>query len=103
MIAPGLIAIYSTVQPVGTAILSFLFLGIRPTVGEVMGGVLVIAGLVLTVMARQIEDQVKRATHERRGSKETPLFPGEQALDAAPPEVSEPEVGVGEGDAHHSP
>lgn len=55
VVAPGVISIYSTLQPLGTAVLSFLFLRSKATTGEILGGVLVVIGLFVTVAARDIE------------------------------------------------
>lgn len=55
IVAPGVVSIYSTLQPLGTAILSFIFLNSKATTGEILGGVLVIIGLFVTVAARDIE------------------------------------------------
>lgn len=60
VVAPGVISIYSTLQPLGTAILSFIFLNSKATTGEVLGGVLVIIGLFVTVAARDIEGRWQR-------------------------------------------
>jgi drug/metabolite transporter (DMT)-like permease len=49
---PSVTTVYSTLQPVGTAILSYLVLSVTPTVGEGVGGVVIAAGLVITVYSR---------------------------------------------------
>jgi hypothetical protein len=96
VVAPGVISIYSTLQPLGTAILSFIFLNSKATTGEILGGVLVIIGLFITVAARDIEGrwQKKRLAEQaeaaavqgaagvdggRNGGKEMPLVGDEEA------------------------
>ncbi len=46
--SPAVITVYSTVQPVGTTVLSFIAFGTLITVPEVVGGFLVACGLILT-------------------------------------------------------
>jgi drug/metabolite transporter (DMT)-like permease len=60
VVAPGIIAIYSTIQPIGTGLFSFIVFGTQPTWGEILCGILVVAGLVLTVTARSIEDKMRK-------------------------------------------
>lgn len=55
VVAPGVISIYSTLQPLGTAILSFMFFHSKATTGEILGGVLVVLGLIITVVGREQE------------------------------------------------
>lgn len=74
VVAPGIISIYSTLQPVGTALLSVLFLHATITGGEMGGGVLVILGLVGTVWGRamekrELEKREKREREEGGGSE----------------------------------
>ena len=59
VISPGTISIYSTLQPIGTAILSIIFLSEVPTIAEICCGIMVIVGLFLTVAARDIEEKAK--------------------------------------------
>jgi len=72
VVAPGVISIYSTLQPLGTAVLSFVFLGDKVTGGEVGGGVLVVLGLVGTVWGRERERkrEVVEEEEERRRKEE---------------------------------
>lgn len=49
---PSVTTVYSTLQPVGTAILSYLILSVTPTIGEGVGGVVIAVGLVITVYSR---------------------------------------------------
>ena len=67
-----MISIYSTLQPLGTAVLSFVFLGDKVTGGEVGGGVLVVLGLVGTVWGRERERkrEVVEEEEERRRKEE---------------------------------
>lgn len=53
---PGVVTAYSTLQPVGTVLLSFLIWGRMVTLPEGVGGFLVALGLVATVVARKWED-----------------------------------------------
>jgi len=66
VISPGTISIYSTLQPIGTAILSIIFLDENPTVPEIACGIMVIVGLVLTVAGKNLEEKAKQRLH--RGS-----------------------------------
>jgi drug/metabolite transporter (DMT)-like permease len=63
IVSPGIISVYSTLQPVGTAVLSLVFLHLKATAGEILCGILVIIGLLLTVAARQIESKLQKALH----------------------------------------
>ena len=49
---PSVTTVYSTLQPLGTAILSYLILSVPPTIGEGVGGVVIAAGLVITIYSR---------------------------------------------------
>ena len=75
IIAPGVISIYSTLQPIGTAVLSFMFLGAKTTLGEILGGVLVIVGLIITVAARDIESKLAK----KKAAAEAAAANGENA------------------------
>lgn len=57
-VSPAITTVYNTLQPVGTALLSFAILGVVITLSEVVGGVLVICGLVVTVYGRSVEEAV---------------------------------------------
>jgi hypothetical protein len=46
---PSITTVYCTLQPVGTAMLSFLLLGLTPEVAELTGGAVVVLGLLVTV------------------------------------------------------
>jgi drug/metabolite transporter (DMT)-like permease len=50
---PTILAVYSTLQPVGTAILSLIVFGEVISVSEVVGGLLVVIGLVMTVYGKR--------------------------------------------------
>jgi drug/metabolite transporter (DMT)-like permease len=54
-LAPSVTTVYCTLQPVGTALLSFIVFGAVVTVSQIVGGVLVICGLFVTVYGRQQE------------------------------------------------
>eukprot|EP00602_Paraphysomonas_sp_CaronLab_P000205 CAMPEP_0185031090 /NCGR_PEP_ID=MMETSP1103-20130426/18360_1 /TAXON_ID=36769 /ORGANISM="Paraphysomonas bandaiensis, Strain Caron Lab Isolate" /LENGTH=330 /DNA_ID=CAMNT_0027566477 /DNA_START=260 /DNA_END=1252 /DNA_ORIENTATION=- len=54
-VSPAVTTVYNTVQPVGTSVLSFLFMGTVVTLPEILGGLLVMIGLVITVYGRQKE------------------------------------------------
>jgi len=56
-----LTSLYSALQPVGTVVLSVIFLGSSVTVLEVVAGVLVIAGLLVTTQARLKEQREAEA------------------------------------------
>lgn len=66
VVAPGVISIYSTLQPLGTAILSFIFLHSKATTGEVLGGILVVLGLIITVTAREMEARWMAKQREKK-------------------------------------
>ena len=55
--------------------LSYIFFKSKTTLGEILGGILVVLGLVMTVAGRDIESRLKRregqeagGSHARRGS-----------------------------------
>jgi hypothetical protein len=54
-VSPAITTVYNTLQPVGTSVLSVIFLGTVITVPEIVGGVLVMSGLVITVYGRHLE------------------------------------------------
>lgn len=51
----SVVTIYNTLQPVGTVLLTLIFFGTAPTLSEGVGGVLVAAGLAITVYGRRLE------------------------------------------------
>ena len=54
-VSPAITTVYNTLQPVGTCILSVVFIGTMVTLPEVVGGILVMSGLVITVYGRHLE------------------------------------------------
>ena len=54
-VSPAITTVYNTLQPVGTSVLSVIFMGTMVTVPEIIGGVLVMSGLVITVYGRHLE------------------------------------------------
>lgn len=54
-VSPSVTAIYNTFQPVFTAILSMLFLSEVLNVYELAGGALVVVGMIVTLIGRQME------------------------------------------------
>jgi len=54
-VSPSILTVYCTVQPVGTILLSVLFLRHGVTGSQLFGGFLVAVGLLLTVYGRQSE------------------------------------------------
>lgn len=77
MISPGTISLYSTLQPIGTAVLSIIFLGEKPTLPEVLCGALVIAGLVFTAWARNREETEKSRRRASSVERSMPLVPND--------------------------
>lgn len=57
-VPPTITTIYNTLQPVFTSALSFVFFKIVPTYVEVLGGLLVVAGLFATVRGKSKEIQI---------------------------------------------
>lgn len=55
ILSPSVITIYNTLQPVGTVVLSVLFLGSGVGLSEGVGGALVALGLIVTVVGRRRE------------------------------------------------
>ena len=54
-VSPAITTVYNTLQPVGTSLLSFIIMGTVVNIAEVLGGVLVMVGLVVTVWGRHTE------------------------------------------------
>lgn len=54
-VPPAITTVYTTLQPVGTALLSFLILGDIVTLPQIVGGLCVIMGLFVTVYGRHLE------------------------------------------------
>jgi drug/metabolite transporter (DMT)-like permease len=62
-LAPSVTTVYCTLQPVGTALLSFIVFGTVVSYPQAVGGILVIAGLFVTVYGRQLE--MKQLANQR--------------------------------------
>lgn len=54
-VSPAITTVYNTLQPVGTSVLSVIFLHHTVTLPEIIGGLLVMLGLMITVYGRQQE------------------------------------------------
>jgi drug/metabolite transporter (DMT)-like permease len=54
-VSPAITTVYNTLQPVGTSVLSVIFLHHKVTLPEILGGLLVMLGLLITVYGRQQE------------------------------------------------
>lgn len=54
-VSPAITTVYNTLQPVGTSVLSVIFLHHTVTLPEIVGGLLVMIGLIITVYGRQQE------------------------------------------------
>lgn len=54
-VSPAITTVYNTLQPVGTCLLSFIILGTVVNLAEILGGLLVMIGLIVTVYGRQKE------------------------------------------------
>jgi len=81
---PSITTVYSTLQPFGTVILSWLILKSSLTLNEGIGGTCVLVGLVATVIGRQRELAVKTAsgTEAESGTEEGVVFgPSYQILE----------------------
>lgn len=61
-VSPAITTVYNTLQPVGTSVLSVIFLHHVVTLPEIVGGLLVMIGLVITVYGRQRELLIEK-TH----------------------------------------
>eukprot|EP01041_Mallomonas_annulata_P012921 gene12921-27255_t len=55
IVTPSIVTVYSTLQPVGTTILAFIFLGHLIFTFQIIGGLLVICGLCVTVYSQYRE------------------------------------------------
>ena len=71
-VSPAITTIYNTLQPVGTSTLSVVLLGTVITLPEIVGGMLVMVGLVITVYGRQLEaaEDKERGSEEGEGGEE---------------------------------
>ncbi|CAM9307207.1 unnamed protein product [Choristocarpus tenellus] len=58
IVSPMTAVVYATLQPASTTILTMIFLGTTLQLGEVVGGVTVVTGLLVTVYAKGLEQQV---------------------------------------------
>jgi drug/metabolite transporter (DMT)-like permease len=73
---PGMVTMYSTLQPVGTAFLSVLFLEKPITMGQVAGGMLVVAGLMVSIYektyahGKQVDSCSERPHHDSDEERE---------------------------------
>lgn len=65
-VSASVTTVYSTLQPVGTVLLSILFFNQLPTWPECLGGIFVAIGLILTVHGRIIEQKQKREDYLRK-------------------------------------
>jgi drug/metabolite transporter (DMT)-like permease len=91
-VSPAITTVYNTLQPVGTCVLSFIIMGTVVNIAEILGGLLVMLGLVVTVYGRQKE--MKTHPVPPRGMSEG-IFGGAGALVG----VDDKEwVMIGEGD-----
>lgn len=61
-LSPSITTVYSTFQPVGTMILSFIILAKMVTTPELIGGAMVILGLVITVYGQNYDNIMERKT-----------------------------------------
>jgi drug/metabolite transporter (DMT)-like permease len=71
-VSPAITTVYNTLQPVGTSTLSVIFLGTVITLPEIVGGVLVMIGLVITVYGRHLEgvEEQHEGSDEGGGTEE---------------------------------
>jgi drug/metabolite transporter (DMT)-like permease len=80
IISPSIITIYATFQPIGTMVLSPIFLGSVVTLPEIVGAVVVICGLLLTVYARHRElSDIK--TQKYQSLRDTEAFDSSWTID----------------------
>jgi drug/metabolite transporter (DMT)-like permease len=68
-VSPAITTVYNTLQPVGTSVLSVIFLHHHITLPEILGGLLVMVGLIITVYGRQQELAKMTMTHDSDGSQ----------------------------------
>ena len=54
---PSVTTVYNTLQPIGTVILSYLILSTAPSSAELIGGLVIILGLIVTVHDKSDDDQ----------------------------------------------
>jgi len=80
-VSPAITTVYNTLQPVGTCIFSVIFLGSTVTIPQVVGGLFVMAGLVITVYGRHLEAQagdVDKVEEDKPNSEEYLLVHGDE-------------------------
>jgi drug/metabolite transporter (DMT)-like permease len=70
-VSPAITTVYNTLQPVGTSVLSVIFLHHTVTLPEIIGGLLVMLGLLITVYGRQ-QELAKVIVHHS-GEESSPL------------------------------
>jgi len=82
--SPTVVLAYSTFQPVGTMILSYIFMGTHTTTENIIGGAIVVLGLVLTMWNSSKEEEKKdnrlhqlKEKDKERGSSHNPLLSSE--------------------------
>ena len=51
-LSPSVTTVYNTIQPFGTVVLSYIILAITPTLPELLGGLIIAVGLIITVNGR---------------------------------------------------
>lgn len=78
LLPPSTTTVYMTFQPIGTVLLSFVFLGQLVTLSEGLGGALVVLGLLVTVYAQQ-RDQYLQAEGADRSSSADDLLLAQHA------------------------
>lgn len=57
---PSIVTVYNTLQPIGTLLLSYIFLHMIPNPSEYLGGIIVCIGLMITIYSRceEVEEEL---------------------------------------------
>ena len=86
-LTPSVTTVYNTLQPIGTVILSYLILSTTPTSAELIGGLVIVLGLIVTVHDKSDDDQRDLGPDGQEGYQDyVPIF---TTAIQSPQEISE--------------